>query len=980
MIISGTGLPFRNKIPPISSTMRKTLFTLVAALFAQLTFAQIVRTAVFDFTNPQALTPSITPASQLFDQVDVTEKVFQEEAVTLSFLRGENFKVGSKIMTGSQDGKVVYALTVARDTKAFVSVENDRLLSCYFYGSSVKGFSLESEGKYNVELDYSYWVDDKYKGDGSFDNAIHKLSLNVVSTSYPTIDSMVVTYLVKQDIFTPTSSVADGDVLDTFQDLVLTFPGKVKVNKDANFTLMGSDGKSYPLSVSSQENVVTLHCAELLYLSGNYQVVIPDMSFISEDGIYYNPELTYSFSVVEATNTLMLVESNPAANTNIDEFPAQFTLKFRKEVGGVKPTGNLIQIYDVNGNLKRSANLSLDDDDLYGIKAEFTRKVALTEAGEYILHIPEGIIFDMGFNDQDEDFGLSHGAKCNPEINLHFYVKTPPPGTDTPDNPGENPGEGGDEDPDPEPEPMGNVSPELKAQTLALLDLDGVGYPALESTSRKVLQALSLDPEATDEQVKEAINKFFAEKDIILPKTKAHYRITNVDADGNKIYLAYADGAVTLTRNPQQAYSFIATAQDNGTTVFYTTDGHYLHSLMNTNIYSGTSKKNVTTTLTEVNMLKLEKFEMKDVPAVNVFGMVSIYGLAGYRASGVEVPIYTHSLINTEDMEVDMDNESLHFSKTMSSAFLVEQVERPTYDAKYTLTPANGKQVEYLDTITVSFPDITEVEYMSSETVTLTGKDGTSFTPEKVICVNAERNTYKLVFSKLPRGVFELNIPEGTFTYQGTLIQAITATYKVTVGFDFVYDFFTANQLSVPPYDDVEDYQITNYYLTMYNKHMVCAPVKVGIYSYIRGTKVSEGFFGDEQDEYVDERVYDEATEKWVTNKVLVSCTYRFIPLISIKPGSLEDGSYVYEVPAGTFGDENYGKYLQDPNSVPKSACHVNDEIRLYVYVTNGVTKVEAIEVGGESDAPMYDLSGRKITDSQKRGIYIRNGKKILNK
>ena len=61
-------------------------------------------------------------------------------------------------------------------------------------------------------------------------------------------------------------------------------------------------------------------------------------------------------------------------------------------------------------------------------------------------------------------------------------------------------------------------------------------------------------------------------------------------------------------------------------------------------------------------------------------------------------------------------------------------------------------------------------------------------------------------------------------------------------------------------------------------------------------------------------------------------------------------------------------------------------EYRLTVNSKTWVLKVEdlasahidGIETSTSADSPIYDLSGRRITEMQKPGVYIKNKRKIL--
>jgi hypothetical protein len=46
----------------------------------------------------------------------------------------------------------------------------------------------------------------------------------------------------------------------------------------------------------------------------------------------------------------------------------------------------------------------------------------------------------------------------------------------------------------------------------------------------------------------------------------------------------------------------------------------------------------------------------------------------------------------------------------------------------------------------------------------------------------------------------------------------------------------------------------------------------------------------------------------------------------------------------------------------------------------NGTTAIESVLNGTNANAPIYDLSGRRVMNAVKGGIYIQNGKKFIVK
>ena len=112
--------------------------------------------------------------------------------------------------------------------------------------------------------------------------------------------------------------------------------------------------------------------------------------------------------------------------------------------------------------------------------------------------------------------------------------------------------------------------------------------------------------------------------------------------------------------------------------------------------------------------------------------------------------------------------------------------------------------------------------------------------------------------------------------------------------------------------------------------------------------------------------------------KTLVECIAWFKPDTEIDYSKLDRIHYQYVIPAATYGDANFGKYLKDNNSVSKSDCRVNGKYVIDVYIDNNATGIDTIE--SEKNVVIYDMMGRRVSKITKAGVYIINGKKYIKK
>lgn len=85
-----------------------------------------------------------------------------------------------------------------------------------------------------------------------------------------------------------------------------------------------------------------------------------------------------------------------------------------------------------------------------------------------------------------------------------------------------------------------------------------------------------------------------------------------------------------------------------------------------------------------------------------------------------------------------------------------------------------------------------------------------------------------------------------------------------------------------------------------------------------------------------------------------------------------EYGAAFYQGTVGTTLGKNKTYVVLGENSSAAKACHLNFGAE--------TTGVEGVNVSGESTGAIYDLSGRRVTQLLKGGVYIRDGKKFIVK
>ena len=489
--------------------------------------------------------------------------------------------------------------------------------------------------------------------------------------------------------------------------------------------------------------------------------------------------------------------------------------------------------------------------------------------------------------------------------------------------------------------------------------------------------------------VEAAIAAFVADQTVTMLTEGKYYTIANVAKDGSKLYLAYDKGAVSLTSKASKAMAFLYEKQEDGNFTFATPDHAYLHVLKpdteEANAYQFTNANSVTKTYDkDVNGLAVAKFAAEDVDAADVFGLMSIHGAVGYILEGKEnVRKEGFSTVNTTDKVAYLDKENkTSFTDGLSSAFIFTESEKPEDiipEVEYALTPASGTTVESLNTVTIAFDNISDVT-CNKESVVLTKSGSQAGVTPVSVDRSDDGKSFTFHFKNVENGVYTLVMKKGAFTYmfkdKTVTVDEITSTITVTKGYDFIYNYNdgsasmgqylgskTGNLIDFP----IEQIGILG--LSQQYGHINIDGTKtIQLVEYPSGNLVLTGHFDVEnlQDVYMSD------------GKTLVECIAWFKPDTEIDYSKLDRIHYQYVIPAATYGDANFGKYLKDNNSVSKSDCRVNGKYVIDVYIDNNATGIDTIE--SEKNVVIYDMMGRRVSKITKAGVYIINGKKYIKK
>lgn len=926
--------------------MRKFLLTFLAFVSVNV-FAQIHRSVTYDFSNPLGLTPSVTPISAGDGRVRIDEKSdfgslkFKEGEILVTFSHNDEV-IGVSIFTPSS-GKTV--LEINRGNKMTVStVDEATINSIYFSGDSflgdltpIKADESKGEWKYTSKV----WMVNSGKSVNS---------LAFWNTGDATeIKKMTVEYTLPIVTLVPVANIKDNDVLSSFKDMALTFEKDMNVLDASKITVAGGNKFSKVMTATAEKNVVTLSLDEAIETDGTYTVTVPAGCLEDAEG-FQNKKLVYVFKVEIPKNTFNF-ESVLPEQGNVEVVSDGIMLTFPESVGHVDSDINFLMYYE-NGDSKTPklpmyADKVLENGKAVVLKFNNDIKEEFTDKGTYTIEIPEKVVYNAFYNIK----GYESMMRYNPAFTLTYTI-----GADKPD------------------EPDVPEDSQVMKDAKALLEKVGVGYPAEDSDARIELDALTKATEVpTDEALKDAMDKFYAEKDVTMPgDADKYYIISNVNTKGDVVYLAYGNDMVTLTKDRKCAALFTAKLTEKSNVIFQTLDGKFLHVLIAENKFDQTTTANVTIEYNAaVNDLTLAKLSVDGANNEDLFGKFSIYGYLGKNIDNDEdVSAYVVVRHRNTTVATGASNDvSIKFDENLSSAFVIEETEPEKVEIvelAAELTPS--VVARNTEKLTLKFTSDAPVVMANTSAAYFNDKDGKKVDGATISAVEGKDKEFTVSLDGLADGTYTLVIPEAMFTTEKDGKTANVAAVEKT----FTIDISEADAF------------IENFSMQIYNYD----PDKLYF-----DTDLNDFILFKSTPICVDETKDVHLVYKYIDNVIRVG---HMVPLTTlkdepnacklvfdepIKSGDLAAGQYVIILDAATVGDENFGKYLADRTSVKKSDCYVNSKLTIAFDVDNDkATAIIDLNADDNAEKVIYTISGRRVKNMTAPGIYIVNGKKVIKK
>ena len=969
--------------------MKKFFSTIFLVFVSLYTFGQSAANtseALFDFTDGSKLNPAVTE-EQI--PLDVTDCVFKSGPISVAF--DDSRSTGAPIFWGEY-------LWMHRGETLMISCPSDyELLRIQFSSTTAPGglsLATGSKGTFNYVADEVYWVNEDHEGnkiDGI--TSVHLYNSNQDSK----IRSFTVTYRSPlDDLVTETITPENGSTVNAFDNMTLTFDQEIASTAEYFVLTDGTSTAAY-LKPSISGKTVTLKPSAALKENGTYSVTFPKKSFISTEG-YYNKEFSTNFNYVIPMNTFNPVSITPAEGA-VEEMPETIELDFRDPIGNRADKENPDDIQYIKQNIINAktgevAGYVTGSEKNENYLVLTVNDMVRTTPGIYTITIPEKSVYDKKYK---EDYPSAHYNKA---ITITYKVA----GADAP-------------------------SDAVLAEANALLAKTGVGYPKADAAERTALKDAVDAEELGDDALRTLMNNFMASTDIELPAADKYYTIANVQKDGSKYYLAYDGEAVSLSADAANAYSFKAATTDDATTgnvrTFATADGKYLHTLVSSTNYNEVSPSNVTSEKKAVSSLSLVKMPCQaNAEAEQVFGYIAMSGLIGKKYNqGDDITAFSNVLSSGNIAEGET---SPYFMESLSGAFFFAEAEAPKVITKYTVTinpVTETGVVEALESIVVTFPELTDITLADASKISLKGVKTNVVVPVEGTPV-VVGNAVTIKFGELANDTYTFTAAEGAFTYskdeETVTVQEITKSFTVNYVDDFIYDLNEQpnvivldnnwrdnnihprelNNLTIQLQDDrqnsIETYLnpdaevdlIYNMFINVakgkFKKYTTSEDytenifirngVEMGVVSLQSGTNI----LLEDGTKYSDFGLVpgDEIVEK-------VRTKYYYHMKLNLDKEMNEqtanDGQYFFRIPKETFGDAMYNSWLNG-TTVAKHDCHVNRFIQISVEVDKTATAITNVNADETQNDVIYDISGRRVKNTAKPGLYIMNGKKFVVK
>lgn len=223
-----------------------------------------------------------------------------------------------------------------------------------------------------------------------------------------------------------TVTPADGSIVEEFTSFELTFSETVSYNEEVVPTFnnrMAGISVTPTVAVNAEDATkVTLTLAEPIAEVGNYTLVVPAGAFNSTVSDKTNADLVYTYQIMAPANSFVYATTNPADSATVESL-SDIVITYPATVGKIM---NVAMTFNSGLEVKNEAdevvsNAILDYDDDWSV-IHIRLQNEITTPGTYTITVPEQLVWNEMFNEDEEDFGVANGATYNPEFTLTYFI------------------------------------------------------------------------------------------------------------------------------------------------------------------------------------------------------------------------------------------------------------------------------------------------------------------------------------------------------------------------------------------------------------------------------------------------------------------------------------------------------------------------------------------------------------------------------
>ena len=973
--------------------MKKLLYILLAFLSVP-AFAEVDDVTVFDFANPTTLTisPEVTYQDGSFNDVlRITNKILTSKDIQISFTKGVGnggVIIINKSVEIDGEKKQFHVLEMRTGSDITIRTTNGCELDSVKFTGSIGSLNGSSTGTSLFDTKPAMWKAATPTDTVKINNAFHDTAIETIEVYYKKPSKPLIFQY---------STPSSGSEVTTFSTMTLNF--NLAVNSTnynaAGITLTGP-GISTPVAMtpSVSGSSVTLSTGQTYTAYGDYTVSVPAGAFKNSEGGSHEA-ISIPFRVNPKRDILTYTSVSPAEGT-VNELPQSVDVLFKEYVS--IPDNSVATFYK-DGVKQFTAPLALTEGNTKSVTISHNRET-ITEEGVWTIEVPAKAIYNGMMGDTAEE-------RWNPAFTLTYTVESA-------------------------------ESQELKVakQLKQLTDNGLMGYPTAQSDGYAALSAvIGKGKEATTDEIKEAIGTYYKETNVKMPVDGKWYRIAGINSTGSMAYLTYADQKVSLKSSYTSADAFQAVA-GNGYYEFKTKDEHYLTVPGNPSGFDGF----VYHQSGKAAQLQVAKLQVENADSTELIGKFSISGWLGRNANDEDLGNSTAAVSYPSFAIVQSPTESTVYGSASSSAFIFEETSEPvdpTTSIETELTFDNnlvGIKIEKAgDPITLVVNNVQSAE-ISDATLPYFEKQSQIEDPVKIdfagtILTPIENSFYKFSVNTngLEAGEYILYVPAETFNYtpksEYTSVVGTLGKLSITIkeensgentggdntggdntggdntggdntgggensgntggntdtdkpNFSYTYPFavdakYRMSLISHP--DVVADVWLNDLVFYSTSSSIVPNPDAQIQITNINGQLLKTGHL-EAYPNYKKE-IKQDYLAGTVAVKLVLDNPFKTNELKWLR------GMYYVNIPREALGDTNFGKWLKNPKFT--GTCVTNEKISIQFFVDDNIIDIlgiDEVNAADDSEQKIYDLTGRRLENMKKPGVYIVNGKKIMVK